>query len=192
MKRTCLAVLTFILLIMAASGCSLLDGSTLVEEQAVAEATPTPTPVPWPMKIGDVCESRTMDIKLTEAMTVEGLGFAPFNTVHAEGNIFLALLIDVTNKTSGSLYFNYMNFRAEADGEEVELTLPAIKEFYGRTAAIGNIGAEETGTYFLIYEIPAGWRTFRVRYYNEPMYNGIAADFSFTALNVNGTEQGTV
>lgn len=173
-------VLLFILAVCILSGCAVFDGARMLDKEK-KDTVNYVTPAPAMQGIGGTCEKTPWRISLTGMDTTNAIGTAPLDTKAADGMVLLILYFDVTNISETDEYFNYMYFTAEADGQKADLIVPAATVIDEKKIAIGTVPKEKSVSYYVIYQVPQNWRSFKIQYDIGGMAPNVLATFQIKA-----------
>ena len=179
-KILCKILLCLILLpvIFSITGCSILDGGSLLEE-VVVSVTPTPSPAPEAKGIGESWTAGNWVIKLDDIRLFDSIGQAPYDEKAASGKKLLVIFFDVSNLSETSAYFSNMFFKAFADGKAVMQKIVSEKLIEEREFAVGSIQPNKMKRYYVVYEVDSTWKEFEISYETGGMNSTKLAHFKF-------------
>ncbi len=179
-KRKTFSIVLMILALHILSSCAVFDGARMLDKDE-EDDTSYVTPAPVVEGIGGTCDNPPWRITLVEKETTNSIGTAPLDTKAADNMTLLILYFDVTNISESDEYFNYMYFTAEVDGAKAELIVPAATTVNERKIALGTVPKDGSASYYVVYQVPESWSTFKIKYDTGGMTSNVLASFEFKA-----------
>ena len=180
MKRKIYFTLLMIVTVCVLNSCAVFDGARMLDKKEEDTASYV-TPAPVAKGVGGTCDHAPWRITLTDTEVSKTIGTEPLDTKAADGMTLLILYFDVTNISESDDYFNYMYFTAEADGSPAELIVPAATVIHERKIALGNIPKDGSASYYVVYQVPENWSSFKIEYNTGGIVSNVLASFAFRA-----------